>query len=107
MKVVITVNSQKYAPLFICYFEAKVGAQTLNLFAHTTNPVPHNVIAEINNHTTTATAFWKNGSFSELVLREISRACVDTKLRIEVTCFVSEDTHTSSSKNLCGKQTRL
>ena len=40
----------------------------------------------------TAVAFWKNSSFAECVLREISSGCVDTKLRgIEATCKVSDD----------------
>ena len=37
----------------------------------------------------TVRAFWKNRSFAECVLREISSAFVDTKLRgIEATCIV-------------------
>ena len=37
-------------------------------------------------------AFWKNGSFVEHVLQEISGACVDTEPRgIEATCIVSGD----------------
>ena len=41
---------------------------------------------------TITTAFWKNVSFDERVLQEISCACVDTKPRgIEATCIVSCD----------------
>ena len=37
-------------------------------------------------------AFWKNGSFVERVLWEISGACVDTKLTgIEATGIISSD----------------
>ena len=39
---------------------------------------------------TTAAAFWKNGSFAERLLQEISGACVHTKPRgIEATCIIS------------------
>ena len=39
----------------------------------------------------TVVAFWKNSSFADCVLREISSGCVDTKLRgIEATCIVSD-----------------
>ena len=42
--------------------------------------------------TVTAMAFWKNDSFVEHVLQEISGACVDTEPRgIEATCIVSGD----------------
>ena len=40
----------------------------------------------------TAAAFWKNGSFDERVLQEISGTCVHTKSRgIEATCIVGGD----------------
>ena len=36
----------------------------------------------------TAVSFWKEGSFAEHVLWEITRACVDPKLRgIKATCI--------------------
>ena len=53
--------------------------------------IPHNVNARVNNPRTTM-AFWKNGSFVEHVLWEISGACVDTKLTgIEATGIISSD----------------
>ena len=44
------------------------------------------------NITTTPMAFWKNSSFTEHVLQEISGTCVDTNPRdIKATCVVSSD----------------
>ena len=45
-----------------------------------------------NSSLTTTTAFWKNGSFGECVLWDISSACVDTKLKDSIaTCIVGGD----------------
>ena len=33
---------------------------------------------------TTAVAFWKNCSFTELVLQKISSTCIDTKLSLPI-----------------------
>ena len=57
--------------------------------------------------TTTAVAFWKNSSFAEHVLWEISGASLVTKLRgIKATCSVSGDRRQPriSSHSLCEQQ---
>ena len=51
--------------------------------------VPHNVTHK-STMLRTAAAFWKNTSFTEHVLWEMSDACVDSKLRgIEATSIIS------------------
>ena len=40
----------------------------------------------------TAATFWKNGSFNEYVLWEISGTCINNKLRgIKTNCIISGD----------------
>ena len=77
--VIITISFRKYPlPLFAHYCEAKVGQgleYSIHLM-HTPLPsIPHNNGARLTI-ATTAMAFWKNGSFTEHVLQEISAACI-------------------------------
>ena len=52
---------------------------------------PPSFLTIFSTHESTVGAFWKNGSFSECVLREISDVFVDTKPRgIEATCIIVE-----------------
>ena len=46
---------------------------------------------DVFNVCTTAMAFWKNGSLAELILREISDACVDTAQKQLVSSGVTGD----------------
>ena len=108
INLVITVNSQNMPPFphFTHYFEAK---WVLELVSRT-RPTRFFIMLQpmINSHTMTAMAFWEERQFQLTCTKENQQRLVDTKLRsIEVTCFVSNDTCTASSKNLGGKQTRL
>ena len=83
-----------------------VFARILNLFHayapsfHSSQPLVHARLTVMR----TATAFWKNSSFTELVLWKISNTCVETKPRgIEATCIVSGDRGRSHISMHCGR----
>ena len=110
-----TVSFQKYTPSF-CTLQTKVERGHLLEYSvrlvHT--PLPSVLVVLNSTITTTAAAFWRNSSFTERLLREISGACVDTKLRgTEATCIVcgnggqlhvSSRIPSRSNKNLSGGQ---
>ena len=95
----ITVGSQKYAPPFCTLLWGKSGegvfAQIFSssrAYALSSLRSLRSLIHVRSTIKTTAVAFWKNGSFDERVLQEISGACVHTKPRdIEATCIISGD----------------
>ena len=95
-----TVSFWKYAPpppLFAHYFEAKVGRGVCSNIQLVSCIRPSLCSSQSLIHvrvtiTMTAVAFWKNSSFAECILWEISSARVDTKLRdIEIACIISGD----------------